>query len=67
VIPAELRRRYGIKPGTRVRFVEKDGEIMFQPVTGEYIRGLCGVLKGGTSATKELLAERKRDREKEEA
>jgi hypothetical protein len=35
--------------------------------TGEYIRGLCGVLKGGNSATKELLAERKRDREKEEA
>lgn len=67
VIPARLRRRYGIKAGTKVRFIERGGEIVFQPVTGAYIRGLCGILKSETSVTRELLEERARDREREEA
>ena len=66
VIPARIRRRYGIKTGTRVRFVERDGEIVLQPVTGAAIRSLCGILKSDTSVTAELLAERARDKEREE-
>jgi AbrB family looped-hinge helix DNA binding protein len=67
VIPARLRRRYGIKPGTKVCFVERDHEILFQPVTKEYIRSVCGMLKSDTSVTQELLKERARDKEREEA
>ena len=67
VIPARLRRRYGIKPGTKVCFVERDHEILFQPVTKEYIRSVCGMLKSDTSVTQELLKERVRDKEREEA
>jgi len=67
VIPARLRRRYGIKPGTKVCFVERDHEILFQPVTKEYIRSMCGMLKSDTSVTQELLKERARDKEREEA
>ncbi|MCX5885368.1 MAG: AbrB/MazE/SpoVT family DNA-binding domain-containing protein [Proteobacteria bacterium] len=67
VIPARLRRRYGIKPGTKVCFVERDNEILFQPVTKEYIRSVCGMLKSDTSVTQELLKERARDKEREEA
>ncbi len=67
VIPARIRRRYGIKTGTRVRFVERDGEIVLQPVTSTAIRSLCGVLKNLGPVTPELLNERARDREKEEA
>ena len=66
VVPARLRRKYGIKPGTKVRFVERDNEIVFQPLTREYIRSVCGMLKSGTSATQELLRERARDRERED-
>jgi AbrB family looped-hinge helix DNA binding protein len=66
VIPAQLRRKYGIKPGTKIRFIERDGEIVFQPVTREYIRSVCGMLKSETSATQDLLDERARDREREE-
>jgi AbrB family looped-hinge helix DNA binding protein len=67
VIPARLRRRYGIKPGTKVCFIERDNEILFQPVTKEYIRSVRGMLKSHTSVTQELLKERARDKEREEA
>jgi AbrB family looped-hinge helix DNA binding protein len=67
VVPAKLRRRYGIKPGTKVCFVERENEILFQPVTKEYIRSVCGMLKSETSVTQELLKERAKDREREEA
>lgn len=66
VIPARLRRRFGIKPGTKVCFIERDHEILFQPVTKEYIRSVCGMLKSKTSVTQKLLKERARDKEREE-
>lgn len=67
VVPARIRRRYGIKPGTKVRFIERDNEILFQPVTKEYIRSVCGMLRSETRVTQELLKERARDKEWEEA
>lgn len=67
VVPAKLRRRYGIKPGTKVCFVERENEILFQPVTKEYIRSVCGMLKSAASVTHELLKERARDKERGEA
>ncbi len=62
VIPARLRRRFGIKKGTMVTFMEDDGRIIVQPVTREFIRGLRGSLKGEPSALRGLLEERKRER-----
>ena len=62
VIPARLRRRFGIKKGTLVTFTEDDGRIIVQPVTREFIRGLRGSLKGEPSALEILLDERKRER-----
>lgn len=67
VVPSRLRRKYGIKPGTKICFIERDNEILFQPVTREYIRNVCGMLKSETSVTQELLKERARDKEREEA
>ena len=67
VIPARLRRKLGIKPGTKVSFIEHGSEILFQPLTKQYIRSLCGMLKDTTSATAGLLIERKKDREREQA
>ena len=66
VIPAPLRRKYGIKKGTRIQVYEEDGKIILQPVNRELIRRLRGVLKGA-GALEELAAERARDREKEDA
>jgi AbrB family looped-hinge helix DNA binding protein len=66
VIPARIRRRFGIKAGTRIRFLERDGEIVLQPVTSAAIRGLCGILKSDSPVTVDLVNERARDREREE-
>jgi AbrB family looped-hinge helix DNA binding protein len=67
VIPARLRGKFGIKPGTKVCFIERGSDIVFQPITRLYIRSLCGMLKDTTSATADLLIERKKDREREQA
>ena len=66
VVPARLRRKYGIKVGTRVRFVERDHEIILQPVTREYVRSVCGLLEELGPATPDLLKERGRDKQREE-
>lgn len=48
VIPAELRRKHGIKPGTKVKFLEdKLGNIVLVPITEEYINRVRGMLGGG--------------------
>jgi AbrB family looped-hinge helix DNA binding protein len=62
VIPARLRRRFGIKKGTLMAFAEDDRRIILQPVTREFIRSLRGSLKGEPSALDVLLQERKQER-----
>ena len=47
VIPAELRRKHGIKAGTRVRFLEDQfGRIILAPLTEEYVGRVLGCLEG---------------------
>lgn len=67
VIPTQLRRKLAIKPGTNACFIEHGSETFFQPLAKQYIRSICGILKDTTSATAELLIERKKDREREYA
>ena len=63
VIPSKLRRKYAIRKGTQVAFVEEENRLVLQPLTPEFIRGLRGSLKGEPSALKQLLEDRKRERE----
>ena len=67
VLPIGLRRKYGIKIGTKVCFIEMGAEILLRPITPHYIRSVCGMLKSRTLATQELLKERARERKREEA
>ena len=63
VIPSKLRRKYAIRKGTQVAFLEEQNRLVLQPLTPEFIRSLRGSLKGEPSAMKILQDERKRDRE----
>lgn len=63
VIPSKLRRKYAIRKGTQVAFVEEQNRLILQPLTPEFIHSLRGSLKGVPSALKVLQDEHKRDRE----
>ena len=63
VIPSKLRRKYAIRKGTQVAFLEEENRLVLQPLTAEFIRSLRGSLKGEPSALKILLEDRKRERE----
>ena len=64
VIPSSLRRKYGIKVGTKI-LVYDDGEhIILKPVTEQYLQKLQGTLKG-KGALKILLQERSKDKARE--
>ena len=66
VIPAKLRRRLGIRKGTKVHLIEEGSRLVLQPVTREFIHSLRGSLKGTPSLLNKLLEERRRDRNREE-
>lgn len=47
VIPAKLRRKLGIKPGTRLMFDEKNSQMIVRPITEAYIDSIQGMLADG--------------------
>jgi AbrB family looped-hinge helix DNA binding protein len=62
VIPAELREKFGLRPGTRVAIEDAGGCIVLRPITDAFIESLRGCLKGQPlSEIREK--EHKRDRE----
>ncbi|HRQ22956.1 MAG TPA: AbrB/MazE/SpoVT family DNA-binding domain-containing protein [Anaerolineales bacterium] len=63
VIPAALRRKYGIKNGTRIIVTDIGNAIVLKPVTEQYLRSLQGSLRG-KGGLKTLMDERRKDRER---
>jgi AbrB family looped-hinge helix DNA binding protein len=64
VIPASLRRKYGIKNGTKIIITDIGDAIVLKPVTEQYLRNLQGSLKG-RGGLKVLVDERRKDKERE--
>jgi AbrB family looped-hinge helix DNA binding protein len=64
VIPAKLRKKYGIKEGTKIILNDTGESIVLKPVTEQYLRKLQGSLKG-TGALRALAEARKADKELE--
>jgi AbrB family looped-hinge helix DNA binding protein len=64
VIPAALRRKYGIKNGTKIIVTDIGDAIVLKPVTEQYLRNLQGSLKG-RGGLKTLVEERRKDKERE--
>ena len=63
VIPASIRRQFHLNPADRLEWVLDDGTIRVVPVRANPIEAFRGQGKGG--ATVRLLAERRRDMERE--
>lgn len=67
VIPAVLRNRFGIKPGTSVVFQEVADGIILIPRAKDPVDELYGKLAGKMSLTDALLEERSEEIKREEA
>lgn len=63
VIPSRIRRRYGIKKGTRVCLIERNGEIILKPITHEYLEKMAGILGKEGKLLEALRKEKERERE----
>ena len=63
VIPSKLRRKYGIKNGTRIHFYEVNGEMRIVPVTPELIDKNIGLLGTKGKLMRALLEDKKRERQ----
>jgi AbrB family looped-hinge helix DNA binding protein len=62
VIPAQLRKKFNIKKGTRVAVMEGEGRvILIKPLPDDPIEASRGMLKGKTSLTKALLRDRQEE------
>jgi AbrB family looped-hinge helix DNA binding protein len=64
VIPSSIRRKLGIKEGTRIQIElnEDANEIVLKPITREYIHSLRGRFRG-KGLMKALMAEKRKERE----
>lgn len=60
IIPAELRKKFNIKKGTRIAIAEGAANvILLKPLPDDPIEASRGMLKGKTSLTKALLKGRR--------
>jgi len=59
VIPADIRKRYHIKPGTEIQIMEYGGIIYLIPPVEDPIKSACGLLPSKPSLSEKILKERK--------
>lgn len=63
VVPARIRRKFGIKKGTRVAFIEREGKLVMQPLDKNYFESLAGILGTDGRLLKSLMQDKKKERE----
>jgi AbrB family looped-hinge helix DNA binding protein len=63
VIPSKIRRKLGLKKGSKIGFIESGDNVILQPLDKGYYKSLIGI--GGTKgkALKSLLDDKKKERE----
>ena len=65
VIPVNIRKKLGIKPGQKVRLTLLGDKAVITPLPEDPIKALRGLLKGKPSMAKALLTDRKKEAERE--
>ena len=63
LIPAELRKKYGIVKGTPVNVYEKDNRIIVEPVKQDLVQSGRGLLKTKGRILQSLIENRKEEAE----
>lgn len=65
VIPAELRKKYHLAPGTEVTIVDYGGVLSIVPASKDPIEDGAGMLRGTDSLTEAIVEEHHQDRERD--
>ena len=65
VIPADVRKRYHLTPGSQIEILDTGQQIILVPVPKDAFRASRGMLKG--YSVKEFLAWRRQERQREDA
>jgi len=66
VIPAAMREKYGLKPGSDVQVVDYGGVLSLVPALKDPIQAGAGMLKGGESLTQAIVEEHRQERERDQ-
>ncbi|MBV6479205.1 MAG: hypothetical protein HGGPFJEG_01966 [Ignavibacteria bacterium] len=63
VVPSKIRRKLGLKKGSKIGFIELGDKIVLQPLDKSYYKSLIGI--GGTKgkALRSLREDKKKERE----
>src|SRR5262245_43103455 len=64
VIPQEAREALKLEPNSKLEWEVKDGFLIVHPLPANPIRAARGMLKNGGPSVNDLLAERRRERER---
>ena len=62
VIPADLRKKYNLRPGTEISVVDYGGVLALVPAMAKPVRQAAGMLRGRTSMTRAVLTEHRAER-----
>ena len=54
LIPKQMRRKLGLKPGGKVHLIEERGRLVLSPVPADPIAAAAGFLEGEYSLTADL-------------
>ena len=65
VIPQTIRKKLQITSGKKLLIKAEGNRAILVPLPDDPVEEFCGVFEEGQSLTKELLAERKKERERE--
>jgi len=65
LVPKNLRRKLGLKPGGKVHMAEDDGRLILTPVPADPIEAATGFLKGKFSLTQDLRREHRNEARRE--
>jgi AbrB family looped-hinge helix DNA binding protein len=66
VIPREIRKKLHIVPGKKLLVKIEADQAVLVPLPDDPVEEFCGIFKDGPSLTKALLAERNKERDREE-
>ena len=63
VVPAKFRKKFGIKKGTKIAFIEQNNKLIIQPLDKSYFESLAGMLGSEGDMLKSLMEDKKQERE----